>query len=91
MPGADGGWRHGAGVAVAAPQYRRTIEGWQLVGNHAGAMPMPEQSDAWDALTSAEQDRIGALFDATLPDEEPLDVLPGERAYDAWKADRMPA
>ena len=71
--------------------YRRTIEGWHLVGNHAGAMPIAAQSDAWDALNGAEQDRIGALFDATLPDAGPLDALPGERAYDAWKADRMPA
>ena len=71
--------------------YRRTIEGWHLVGNHAGAMPAPEQSDAWDLLPDSEWVRIGALFEATLPDAGPLDALPGERAYDAWKADRMPA
>ena len=72
-------------------QYRRTIEGWRLEGNDAWMVPAPEQSDAWDARTSAEQDRIGALFDATLPDAGPLDVPPGERAYQDWKADRMPA
>ena len=61
---------------MAAPQYRRTIEGWHLVGNHAGAMPLPEQSDAWDALTFAEQDRIVALFEAAIPEESD--------AYDVW-------
>lgn len=69
--------------------YERTIEGWHLEGNDAWCMPVPEQSDAWDQLSIAEQDRIGALFDSTLPDDEPLDVLPGERAYDRWKEARV--
>lgn len=69
--------------------YKRTIEGWRLEGNNAGFMPAPEQSEAFDVLPESEQGRIGALFDATLPADEPLDVLPGERAYDRWKEDRQ--
>lgn len=68
---------------------RRTIEGWHLEGNHAGCMPVPEQSDAWDLLPDSEWERIGALFDATLPEDEPRDVMPGERAYDQWKELRV--
>lgn len=56
--------------------YRRTIEGWHLVGNHAGAMPIAAQSDAWDLLPDSEWERIGALFEAAIPEEED--------AYDVW-------
>lgn len=66
--------------------YRRTIEGWRMVGNLTGSAPEGEQGELWDLLPSAEQDRIGALFEASLPEDEPLDVLPGERAYERWKA-----
>ena len=72
--------------------YRRVIEGWRLEGNDAWVMPAADQSDAWDALTIAEQDRITDKFDLAIADEvrhdELMDVLPGERAYERWKADR---
>ena len=75
--------------------YRRTIEGWRLEGNDAGVMPAADQSDAWDALTMEEQGRITDKFDLAIFDEvmhdEPMDVLPGERAYERWKADRQEA
>ena len=72
-------------------RYRRTIEGWRLEGNDAWVMPVTEQCDAWDALTQAEQDRITdkfhlAIFDEVMHDD--LTVLPGERAYEQWKAHR---
>ena len=74
------------------PVYKRTIEGWRLEGNDAWVMPAADQCDAWDALTMAEQDRIVDQFDLAISDEvmhdELMDVLPGERAYDEWKADR---
>ena len=71
--------------------YRRVIEGWRLEGNDAWVMPAADQSDAWDALTIAEQDRITDKFDLAIADEvmhDDLTVLPGERAYERWKADR---
>ena len=69
--------------------YRRTIEGWRLEGNDAGVMPAADQSDAWDALTIPEQDRIAALFEASLPEEDAvIDVLPGEQVYERWKQSR---
>lgn len=61
---------------MAAPQYLRTIEGWHLVGNHAGAMPIASQSDAWDLLPDSEWERLGALFEAAIPDDDD--------AYDVW-------
>lgn len=72
--------------------YRRWIEGWRLEGNDAWVMPAADQCDAWDALTIAEQDRITDKFDRAISDEvmhDDLTVLPGERAYDEWKADRQ--
>ena len=75
--------------------YRRTIEGWDLEGNDSYLLPSPSQSEAWDALTTAEQDRITDKFDCAIFDEvmhdEPMDVLPGERAYEQWKANRQEA
>ena len=69
--------------------YRRTIEGWDLDGNGAWVTPIAGQVDAFDLLSDDEQDRIVALFEASLPEEDAvIDVLPGERAYDAWKAER---
>ena len=71
--------------------YRRTIEGWRLEGDDAGVMPAPEQSDAWDALTIAEQDRITDKFDLAIFDEvmhDDLTVLPGEQVYERWKQSR---
>lgn len=73
--------------------YRRTIEGWDLEGNDSYLLPSPSQSEAWDALTMAEQDRITDKFDLAIFDEvmhgEPMDVLPGERAYERWKESRV--
>ena len=75
--------------------YRRVIEGWDLEGNDSYLLPSPSQSEAWDALTTAEQDRITDKFDLAIADEvmhdELMDVLPGERAYERWKADRQEA
>lgn len=72
---------------MSAPQYRRTIEGWHLSGNGAWVTPISSQVDAFERLSDAEQDRIVALFEASLPEEDAvLDVLPGERAYERWKA-----
>ena len=61
---------------MSAPQYRRTIEGWHLVGNHAGAMPVASQSDAWDLQPDSEWERIWALFEAAIPEDSD--------AYDVW-------
>jgi len=47
-----------------------------MVGNHAGAMPLPEQSAAWDLLPDSEWERIGALFEAAIPEDTD--------AYDVW-------
>lgn len=72
----------------------RVIEGWRLEGNDAWVMPAADQSDAWDALTMAEQDRIVDKFDCAIVDEimhDDLTVLPGERAYERWKADQAAA
>lgn len=72
-------------------RYRRTIEGWRLEGNDAWVMPVTEQCDAWDALAMSEQDRITDEFALEISDEgmhDDLTVLPGERAYDEWKAHR---
>lgn len=67
--------------------YQRTIEGWHLRGDDTFIAPSAEQEAAWDALPMTEQDRIAALFDASLPEDDAvLDVLPGERAYERWKA-----
>ena len=74
--------------------YRRTIEGWRMVGNLTGSAPEGEQGELWDLLPSAEQDRIGDKFDLAIADEvmhDDLTVLPGERAYERWKADRQAA
>ena len=72
--------------------YRRVIEGWDLEGNDSYLLPSPSQSEWWDALTTAEQDRITARFDASLPkDDDAYDVLPGERTYEQWKANRQEA
>lgn len=72
--------------------YRRRIEGWDLEGNDSYLLPLPSQSEAWDALTMAEQDRITDKFDRAISDEvmhdEPMDVLPGEWAYERWKQSR---
>jgi len=57
-----------------------------MVGDRSGSAPAGAQGALWDLLPIAEQDRIGALFEASLPEDEPLDVLPGERAYERWKA-----
>ena len=77
------------------PVYKCTIEGWRLEGNDAWVMPAADQADAWDALTMAEQDGIVDQFDLAISDEvmhdELMDVLPGERAYERWKADRQEA
>lgn len=72
--------------------YRRTIEGWRLEGDDAWVMPVTEQCDAWDALAIAEQDRITDKFALAIADEfmhDDLTVLPGEWAYEQWKADRQ--
>ena len=74
--------------------YRRTIEGWDLEGNDSYLLPSPSQSEAWDALTTAEQDRIADKFDLAISDEvmhDDVTVLPGERAYEQWKANRQEA
>lgn len=52
----------------------------------------------WERLTLAQQDALIAEYErATARDRalaamlaDPLDTLPGERAYDAWKAGRAP-
>ena len=74
--------------------YRRTIEGWDLEGNDSYLLPSPSQSEAGDALTTAEQNRITDKFDRAIFDEVmhgDLTVLPGERAYEQWKANRQEA
>ena len=71
--------------------YRRVIEGWDLEGNDSYLLPSLSQSDAWDALTMAEQDRITDKFDLAIFDEvmhDDVTVLPGERAYEQWKESR---
>lgn len=73
------------------PVYKRTIKGWRLEGNDAWVMPAADQSDAWDLLPDSEWERIGALFEAAIPRGVVIDVLPGERAYEQWKADRQEA
>ena len=40
------------------------------------AMPIAAQSDAWDLLPDSEWERIGALFDAAIPEDTD--------AYDVW-------
>ena len=74
--------------------YRRVIEGWDLEGNDSYLLPSPSQSEAWDALTTAEQDRITDKFDLAISDEvmhDDVTVLSGERAYEQWKANRQEA
>ena len=89
-------WQAAVDAALGNNDLDVLIGGFRFTDHGDEVEVQPEAE--WERLTLAQQDALIAQYErATARDRalaamlaDPLDTLPGERAYDAWKAGRAP-